>query len=313
MNILHVILFLSTIVCSCTKHNQTTSNRVQLQTSTSEFSEDNLSDIIRFLGKKTFQRVHIEHVPQNIFMIHDVDSLLSLYEHVQNKKQKVSILRQSLIAVNMKHARTLDSLRFLNDDALLMFLSTAFHVDIEQDPLEFPKNELNDIMKSLDSLLNIQSSHATIIRYINNQVFRYQWMHYRFAPIDDQLLKFEYNAGGMAGSSLTHLYLKRNGKYEVINIDKLFTIIDNKISKVVKEDAWTDYNRFEMEISPTGNPSGYAIECYVQVYSGALCCPQYITRFITQDFSTYLPGTFYYTTSDHKSDQQFAPYWNNIE
>ena len=245
-------------------------------------------------------------------MIQDLDSLLSLYAIIQSKQQKVEILRQSLIAANIKHARTLDSLNYLSNADILMLISRAFHVDIEQDPMELPKNEFDAIMKSLDSLLNIQSTHATIIRYINNEIFRYQWMHYTFTPIDNSLLKFEYNAGGMAGSAHAELYRQYNGKYSLVDLEPLLKSIDKKLSRVVKEDAWVDINRFEMEITSSINTNEYMIECYVQVYSGAMCCPPYITRFTTKDFTSIIPGSLYYSTSDHKSDPHIPPKWKRI-
>jgi hypothetical protein len=272
-----------------------------------------LSDVTNNLGKKTFQNVTFNSIPSEYAMIQDLDSLLSLYAFVQSKQQKVEILRQSLIAVNIKHVRTLDSLDYLSNADVIMLISRAFHVDIEQDPMELSKNEFNAIMKSLDSLLNIQSTHATIIRYINNEIFRYQWMHYTFTPIDNSLLKFEYNAGGMAGSAHADLYRKNNDEYSLVDLETLLKSIDKKLSRVVKEDAWVDINRFEMEINPSHNNNEYMIECYVQVYSGALCCPPYITRFKSKDFTSIIPGSLYYSASDHKSDPNIAPKWKRID
>jgi hypothetical protein len=276
-------------------------------------SNDFLSGVTNNLGQKTFEKVTFNRIPSEYAMIHNLDSLLSLYALVQSKEQKVEILRQSLIAANIKHARTLDSLDYLSYDDLLMLISRAFHVDIEQDPMELPKNEFDEIMKSLDSLLNIQSTHASIIRYINNEIFRYQWMHYTFTPIDNSLLKFEYNAGGMAGSAHADLYRKNNDKYSLVDLESLLKSIDKKLSRVVEEDAWVDINRFEMEITPSKNTNEYLIECYVQVYSGALCCPPYITRFKTKNFSSSIPGSLYYSTSDHISDLNIVPEWKRID
>lgn len=276
-------------------------------------SNDVLSDVTNNLGQKTFEKVRLNSIPSEYAMIQDLDSLLSFYALVQSKQQKVEILRQSLIAANIKHARTLDSLDYLSNDDLDMLISRAFNVDIEQDPMELPKNEFDSFMKSLDSLLNIQSTHATIIRYINNEIFRYQWMHYTFTPIDNELLKFEYNAGGMAGSAHADLYRKNNDEYSLVDLETLLKSIDKQVSRVVKEDAWVDINRFEMEINPALNNNEYMIECYVQVYSGALCCPPYITRFKTKDFTSIIPGTLYYSTSDHKSDPNIVPEWKRID
>jgi len=275
--------------------------------------QDNQPEITAMLGKTSFREIAYHSIPESFNHILDIDSLLTMYIHTSSDRKKVAILRQTLIATHFRHARSIDSLRFLGNDDLLHILNVVFHVDIEADPNELPKKAFIPLLKKLDTLLSNEANHADIIRYINNDIFRYDWMHYEFIRISDRLIKCAYNAGGMAGSAHNDVFLYTGTRFEQVRFNRLFKTLNRIMTKVVKEDAYVDIDRFDITIKELNKGSRYSVECIVQVYSGASCCPPYIIQFETRDFATFEKGTLQYATTLHLSKPQIKPEWKQIQ
>jgi hypothetical protein len=236
-----------------------------------------------------------------------------MYTQSSSIKEKISILRQSLIATHFKHARTIDSLQYLDDGDLFKMLAMIFRVDIEADPQDIPTEEFAHITKSLDSLLEEQSPHATIITFITNEVFRYMWMRYEFKKIDDRLVKCAYNAGGMAGSAHTDLFRKSGKSFAQVDLKPLLGKLRNIMTNIAKEKAYVDIDRFEMKITKKSGAPFYSIEAMVQVYSGASCCPPYVIQFHTMDFKSFERGSLHYSMTEHLIDPNKQPNWIFIQ
>jgi hypothetical protein len=236
-----------------------------------------------------------------------------MYTQSSSIKEKISILRQSLIATHFKHARTIDSLQYLDDGDLFKMIAMIFHVDIEADPQDIPTEVFVHITKSLDSLLEEQSPHATIITYITNEIFRYMWMRYEFKKIDDRLVKCAYNAGGMAGSAHTDLFRKSGKSFAQVDLKPLLGKLRNIMTNIAKEKAYVDIDRFEMKITKKSGAPFYSIEAMVQVYSGASCCPPYVIQFHTMDFKSFERGSLHYSMTEHLIDPNKQPNWIFIQ
>jgi hypothetical protein len=276
-------------------------------------THDNHPYITAFLGNRSFREVPVKVNLQSIKTIFELDSLLSMYTQSSSIKEKISILRQSLIATHFKHARTIDSLQYLDDGDLFKMLAMIFRVDIEADPQDIPTEEFAHITKSLDSLLEEQSPHATIITFITNEVFRYMWMRYEFKKIDDRLVKCAYNAGGMAGSAHTDLFRKSGKSFAQVDLKPLLGKLRNIMTNIAKEKAYVDIDRFEMKITKKSGAPFYSIEAMVQVYSGASCCPPYVIQFHTMDFKSFERGSLHYSMTEHLSDSNKQPNWIFIQ
>lgn len=276
-------------------------------------THDNHPYITAFLGERTFREVPVNVNLQSIKTTFDLDSLLSMYTQSSSIKEKISILRQSLIATHFKHARTIDSLQYLDDGDLFKMLAMIFRVDIEADPQDIPTEEFAHITKSLDSLLEEQSPHATIITYITNEIFRYMWMRYEFKKIDDRLVKCAYNAGGMAGSAHTDLFRKSSTSFAQVDLKPLLGKLRNIMTNIAKEKAYVDIDRFEMKITKKSGAPFYSIEAMVQVYSGASCCPPYVIQFHTMDFKSFERGSLHYSMTEHLIDPNKQPNWIFIQ
>ncbi len=276
-------------------------------------THDNHPYITAFLGERSFREVPVNVNLQSIKTTFDLDSLLSMYTQSSSIKEKISILRQSLIATHFKHARTIDSLQYLDDGDLFKMLAMIFHVDIEADAQDIPTEEFAHITKSLDSLLEEQSPHATIITYITNEIFRYMWMRYEFKKIDDRLVKCEYNAGGMAGSAQTDLFRKSGKSFAQVDLKPLLGKLQYIMTRIAKEKAYVDIDRFEMKITKKSGVPFYSIEALVQVYSGASCCPPYVIQFHTMDFKSFERGSLHYSMTEHLIDPNKQPNWIFIQ
>ncbi|MFN4766529.1 MAG: hypothetical protein ACK5IF_00425, partial [Ignavibacteria bacterium] len=276
-------------------------------------THDNHPYISAFLGNRSFREVLVNVNLQSIKKTFDLDSLLSMYTQSSSIKEKISILRQSLIATHFKHARTIDSLQYLDDGDLFKMIAMIFHVDIEADPQDIPTEVFVHITKSLDSLLEEQSPHATIITFITNEVFRYMWMRYEFKKIDDRLVKCAYNAGGMAGSAHTDLFRKSGKSFAQVDLKPLLGKLRNIMTNIAKEKAYVDIDRFEMKITKKSGAPFYSIEAMVQVYSGASCCPPYVIQFHTMDFKSFERGSLHYSMTEHLSDSNKQPNWIFIQ
>ncbi|MEY3314210.1 MAG: hypothetical protein RLZZ578_1730 [Bacteroidota bacterium] len=276
-------------------------------------THDNHPYISAFLGNRSFREVLVNVNLQSIKKTFDLDSLLSMYTQSSSIKEKISILRQSLIATHFKHARTIDSLQYLDDGDLFKMIAMIFHVDIEADPQDIPTEVFVHITKSLDSLLEEQSPHATIITFITNEVFRYMWMRYEFKKIDDRLVKCAYNAGGMAGSAHTDLFRKSGKSFAQVDLKPLLGKLRNIMTNIAKEKAYVDIDRFEMKITKKSGAPFYSIEAMVQVYSGASCCPPYVIQFHTMDFKSFERGSLHYSMTEHLSDPNKQPNWIFIQ
>lgn len=276
-------------------------------------THDNHPYISAFLGNRSFREVLVNVNLQSIKKTFDLDSLLSMYTQSSSRQHKISILRQSLIATHFKHARTIDSLQYLDDGDLFKMIAMIFHVDIEADPQDIPTEVFVHITKSLDSLLEEQSPHATIITYITNEIFRYMWMRYEFKKIDDRLVKCAYNAGGMAGSAHTDLFRKSGKSFAQVDLKPLLGKLRNIMTNIAKEKAYVDIDRFEMKITKKSGAPFYSIEAMVQVYSGASCCPPYVIQFHTMDFKSFERGSLHYSMTEHLSDSNKQPNWIFIQ
>lgn len=276
-------------------------------------THDNHPYITAFLGERSYRKVPIDLNPKSIGTTFDLDSLLSMYAQTSSRQQKIKILRQSLIATHYKHARTIDSLKYLDDEDLFKMLAKIFHVDIEADPLNMSAEEFSQVTERLDSLLEEQSTHATIITYITNEIFRYMWMRYEFKKIDDRLVKCAYNAGGMAGSAHTDIFRKSGKSFAQVDMKPLLGKLRNIMTNIAKEKAYVDIDRFEMKITKQSGIPFYSIEAMVQVYSGASCCPPYVIQFHTKDFKSFERGSLYYATTEHLSDPSKQPKWIFIQ
>jgi len=315
-NIMHRILFLLVLfILSACNELGTDKNQVRKRVNEQNplVLQDNQPEITAMLGKTSFREIAYYSIPESFNHILDIDSLLTMYIHTSSDRKKVAILRQTLIATHFRHVRSLDSLRFLGNADLLHMLNVVFHVDIEADPNELPKKAFIPLLKKLDTLLSNEATHADIIRYINNDIFRYDWMHYEFIRISDRLIKCAYNAGGMAGSAHNDVFLYTGTRFKQVRFNRLFKTLNRIMTKVVKEDAYVDIDRFDITIEELNKGSRYSVECIVQVYSGASCCPPYIIQFETRDFASFEKGTLQYATTLHLSKPQIKPDWKHIQ
>lgn len=277
------------------------------------YDNDNQPFISAFLGQATFHRLDLGSNQVIANKINDLDSLLSAYLISKGKARRIQILRQALISTHSTYAKSIDSLHFLEDKDLNLIFSKIFNVDIEADPNELSNKEFKNITAKLDSLLFFKSTHSAIIKYINNEVFRYNWMRYEFIKVNEQILKCEYNAGGMAGSAHMDLYINRGKGYAQMDLQPLLNKLNTIMTRVVKERAYIDIEGYRFEIKQAEQQSMYTLECIVQLYSGATCCPPYVIRFDTKDFASFEKGSLHYATTVHMSNPSIKPDWKLIQ
>jgi hypothetical protein len=116
----------------------------------------------------------------------------------------------------------------------------------------------------------------------------------------------------MAGSAEKRYFLKQGNNYKELNLHSIISIVDKKMTKIAKEDASADTDRFEGLFTWNEKKDMHQLELFVHVSSGASCCPPYIVQLYTKDFKTIEPGSLKYTTTEHFSDSTIKPVWKNI-
>jgi hypothetical protein len=231
---------------------------------------------------------------------------------VKEKKKRIILLRRVLILAKYEHARKDDSLRFLMNAQLMRMISYAYHQDIPSDALESDGPEFESLYQTIYTLITKNVSKAVILKFINDSIFNYYYMRVEFSLPTKNILMLNYNGGGMAGSAEKRYFLKQGNNYKELNLHSIISIVDKKMTKIAKEDASADTDRFEGLFTWNEKRGMHQLELFVYVSSGASCCPPYIVQLYTKDFKTIEPGSLKYATTEHFSDSTIKPVWKNI-
>ncbi len=243
---------------------------------------------------------------------HSIDSILSYMSCIKDKPGRVSLLRRALIIAKYHQSRLEDSLRFLTDSQLLRMISYAYHQDIPSDALESNGPEFDSLYQTIYTLITKSESKAVVLKFINDSIFNYYYMRVEFSLPTKNILMLNYNAAGMAGSAEKRYFLKQGNNYKELNLHSIISIVDKKMTKIAKEDASADTDRFEGLFTWNEKKGMHQLELFVHVSSGASCCPPYIVQLYTKDFKTIEPGSLKYATTEHFSDSTIKPVWKNI-
>lgn len=244
---------------------------------------------------------------------HSIDSILSYMSCIKDKPGRVSLLRRALIIAKYHQSRLEDSLRFITDYQLLRMITYAYHQDIPSDALESNGPEFDSLYKTISTLIAKNESKAVILKFINDSIFNYYYMRVEFSLPTKNILMLNYNGGGMAGSAEKRYFLKQGNNYKELNLHSIISIVDKKMTKIAKEDASADTDRFEGLFTWNEKRGMHQLELFVHVSSGASCCPPYIVQLYTKDFKTIEPGSLKYATTEHFSDSTIKPVWKNIQ
>lgn len=248
----------------------------------------------------------------NFIKSYSIDSILSYMDCVKEKKKRIILLRRVLILAKYEHARKDDSLRFLMNAQLMRMISYAYHQDIPSDALESNGPEFDSLYRTISTLITKNESKAIILKFINDSIFNYYYMRVEFSLPTKNILMLNYNGGGMAGSAEKRYFLKQGNNYKELNLHSIISIVDKKMTKIAKEDASADTDRFEGLFTWNEKRGMHQLELFVHVSSGASCCPPYIVQLYTKDFKTIEPGSLKYATTEHFSDSTIKPVWKNI-
>lgn len=248
----------------------------------------------------------------NFIKSYSIDSILSYMDCVKEKKKRIILLRRVLILAKYEHARKDDSLRFLMNAQLMRMISYAYHQDIPSDALESNGPEFDSLYRTIYTLITKNESKAVILKFINDSIFNYYYMRVEFSLPTKNILMLNYNAAGMAGSAEKRYFLKQGDNYKELNLHSIISIVDKKMTKIAKEDASADTDRFEGLFTWNEKKGMHQLELFVHVSSGASCCPPYIVQLYTKDFKTIEPGSLKYATTEHFSDSTIKPVWKNI-
>lgn len=248
----------------------------------------------------------------NFIKSYSIDSILSYMDCVKDKKARIKLLRRVLILAKYEHARKEDSLRFLMNDQLMRMISYAYHQDIPSDLLESDGPEFDSLYRTISTLITKNESKAVILKFINDSIFNYYYMRVEFSLPTKNILMLNYNGGGMAGSAEKRYFLKQGNNYKELNLHSIISIVDKKMTKIAKEDASADTDRFEGLFTWNEKKGMHQLELFVHVSSGASCCPPYIVQLYTKDFKTIEPGSLKYATTEHISDSTVKPLWRSI-
>lgn len=248
----------------------------------------------------------------NFIKSYSIDSILSYMDCVKEKKKRIILLRRVLILAKYEHARKDDSLRFLMNAQLMRMISYAYHQDIPSDALESNGPEFDSLYRTIYTLITKNESKAIILKFINDSIFSYYYMRVEFSLPTKNILMLNYNGGGMAGSAEKRYFLKQGNNYKELNLHSIISIVDKKMTKIAKEDASADTDRFEGLFTWNEKRGMHQLELFVHVSSGASCCPPYIVQLYTKDFKTIEPGSLKYATTEHFSDSTIKPVWKNI-
>lgn len=242
----------------------------------------------------------------------NVDSMFSYLNCIKDKQSRVNLLRRILITATYDQSRLEDSLRFLSDSQLYRMITYAYNQDILSDALESNGPEFDSMYTTISSLISEDQSKAVILTFINDSIFNYYYMRVEFSLPTKNILMLHCNAAGMAGSAEKHYFLKQGNNYKELNLASIISIVDKKMTKIAKEDASADTDRFEGLFTWNERKGMHQLELFVHVSSGASCCPPYIVQLYTKDFKTIEPGSLKYATTQHFSDSTIKPVWKDI-
>jgi hypothetical protein len=84
------------------------------------------------------------------------------------------------------------------------------------------------------------------------------------------------------------------------------------MEKTLKQMAYVDIGRFPIILEWNPKENIYSIQFYIQSEDAASCCPGYITRFKTKDFTHIVQGSLQYATTDHISDPYLKADWIDV-
>jgi len=158
-----------------------------------------------------------------------------------------------------------------------------------------------------------QSRLEDSLRFLTDSQLLRMNMRVEFSLPTKNILMLNYNGGGMAGSAEKRYFLKQGNNYKELNLHSIISIVDKKMTKIAKEDASADTDRFEGLFTWNEKRGMHQLELFVHVSSGARCCPPYIVQLYTKDFKTIEPGSLKYATTEHFSDSTIKPVWKNIQ
>ena len=229
------------------------------------------------------------------------------------REHRIKLLRRILLISHYDIARKVDSLKYLSNRDLIKMLSYVVDQDILSEAMESNSPRLSELYSKISSLVEQQVSKALVLDYIKDSVFNYFYLSYSFNRPTKNILMLDYNAAGMAGSAEKRYFLKVGKVYKQINLDPIIKKVNKVMTKVAKEDASADTDRFEGMFTWNKKKSSYEMQLFIHVRSGAMCCPPYIVRFYTKDFRTIQIGSLQYSTTAHISESNLQPKWINIE
>ena len=280
------------------------------QVDSSELEED---PFYHFIRNDRFQKVSINcNKPCTIEKTLDENILLSHLYCSMDRAKTTKLLRQILIAARYRHARSLDSLRFLSNSDLLQMISTVYHQDIPSELLEADPRTFREAIEKLRVMMQKEPSKRNIYAFINDSIFHFVWMHYSITKVIDGIIELDYNGGGMAGSAEKKYYALQNGQYAHIDLENIASKIDIIMTKEVKENASVNIGRFPITFTKDIKNDVYELKLIIDTYSSASCCPPYVARCKTKDFRTIIPGTLAYATTDHLDNPSIQPKWKTI-
>ena len=237
--------------------------------------------------------------------------LLAYSLSVKSRVKKVDLYRQALTLIHYHVIRNMDTVKYLSNSDLLSFLSLAFNANIFQNPMDLQKTELDSMIAEMELTLRSNSSYAKILSALTD-IFKYKYISYEFNMLQGNVLEFSYNAGGIAGSSEKAYYKKDNDSFKKINFDPISDSISDIMEKTLKQTAYVDIGRFPIILEWNAKENTYSIQFYIQSEDAASCCPGYITRFKTKDFTHIVQGSLQYATTDHTSDPNLKAVWIDL-
>jgi len=243
---------------------------------------------------------------------HNTDSILSYMRCVTRKTERIKLLRRALITAKFDQSRSVDSLKFLSDSQLMQMITLAYNQDIPSDALEYDTIEFEKLYQSISHMIDTDQSKAEILKFINDSVFSYYYMSVDIYVPTKNILTLDYNGGGMAGSAEKRYFLKKGKDYSELHLSTIISTVERLMSRVAKEDASADTDRFEGLFLWDEQKGMYQIQLFVHVSSGARCCPKYIVQLLTKDFKSIQSGSLKYATTEHISDSTVKPLWRNI-
>lgn len=243
----------------------------------------------------------------------DIDSILSFMDCVKDRKNRIKLLRRVLLLSHYEFERKIDTLKYLSDRDLSQMLGYVVDQDIESEAMDSNSPILSELYSNISTLVQKNASKALVLHHIKDSVFNYFYLSYSFQKPTKNILMLDYNAAGMAGSAYKRYFRKVEDTYKEINLKPIIQKVNKVMTKIAKEDATADTDRFEGMFRWDKQKGSYEMQLFVHVSSGAMCCPAFIVRLYTKDFKTIESRSMQFATTQHFSDSTIKPNWKTIQ